>query len=119
MKTSDPLRMSDKMMELVARRFRLLGDVTRLRILQALEDGGMNVSAITEQVAGTQPNISKHLQSLTDAGILDRKRDGNSILYSIADSMIFKLCALVCQSTTSSVRVHYGDLFGNNKGSRR
>ena len=31
-----------------------------------------------------------------DAGLLVRKRDGNQVFYSIADPMIFELCALVC-----------------------
>ena len=111
-----PLPMSDRMMDLVARRFRMLGEVTRLRILQALEEGEKSVSTITKQVTGSQPNISKHLQALTDAGILDRRRDGNNILYSIADPVIFKLCDLVCRSTTSRVRAHYGELIATSKG---
>lgn len=114
-----PLPMSDKMMDLVARRFRMLGDVTRLRILQALESGEKSVGTITDQVTGTQPNISKHLQALTDAGILDRRRVGNSILYAIADPVIFKLCDLVCQSTTSSVLTQYNELLTDSKGRRK
>lgn len=109
------LPLSDRMMELVARRFRLLGDVSRLRILQCLESGEKTVGGVTEEVAGNQPNVSKHLQALTDAGILDRRRDGNSILYSIADPVILKLCDLVCHSTESRVREHYGELIGKRK----
>lgn len=104
------LPLSDKMMELVARRFRLLGDPSRLRILQSLEGGERSVGDITREVSGNQPNVSKHLQALTEAGILHRRRDGNSILYSIADPLIFKLCALVCHSTESRVRQHYSEL---------
>ena len=115
---NQPLAMSDKMLDLVARRFRMLGDVTRLRILQALEEGEQSVSAIAEQVVSTQSNISKHLQALTDAGILERRREGNSILYSIADPMIFKLCRLVCHSTKTSARSHYEDLIVDKKGRR-
>lgn len=109
------LPLSDKMMDLVARRFRLLGDRSRLRILQCLEGGERSVSAIAEDVESNQPNVSKHLQALTEAGILDRRREGNSIFYSIADPVIFKLCALVCQSTESRVREHYGELISNRK----
>ena len=114
-----PLPMSDKMTDLVARRFRMLGDVTRLRILQALEEGEKSVGAITERVTGTQSNISKHLQALMDAGILNRRRDGNNVLYSIADPVIFRLCDLVCHSTTSRVHSEYGELIGSSKGRRR
>lgn len=112
---SGTLPLSDKMMHLVARRFRLLGDVSRLRILQCLESGEKTVGAVTEQVTGSQPNVSKHLQALTDAGILDRRRDGNTILYSIADPLVFKLCGLVCKSTESRVREQYGELIIKRK----
>jgi len=107
--------MSDKMMDLVARRFRILGEVTRLRILQTLEGGEQTAGAITELVGGSQPNISKHLQAMADAGILERRRDGNNILYSIADPLVFKLCHLVCHSTESRAREQYGELMGKRK----
>lgn len=113
--TTRSLPLSDKMMELVARRFRLLGDRSRLRILQCLEEGEKSVGAIAEEVGSNQPNVSKHLQALADAGILDRRREGNSIFYSIADPVIFRLCALVCRSTESRVRAHYGELVSKRK----
>ena len=91
--------MHNKMIDLVARRFQVLGDPCRLRILQALQDGGMSVSQIVRELDGNQPNISKHLQILFDAGLVGRERSGNSIFYSIADPLVFRLCELVCRST--------------------
>lgn len=88
-----------KMLELVARRFQILGEPCRLRILQALEDRPMTVNQIVDALQGNQPNISKHLQVLFDAGLVGRERSGNSVLYSIADPAVFKLCELVCRST--------------------
>ena len=89
----------EKMVELVARRFQVLGEPCRLRILQTLQGGAMTVSQIVGELAGNQPNISKHLQILFDAGLVGRERSGNSVLYSIADPVVFKLCELVCRST--------------------
>lgn len=106
------LELGDKMLDLVARRFRLLGDATRLRILQCLEPGEQSVGEITLRLSGNQPNISKHLQALYDAGLLSRRRAGNSIFYCIADSTIFTLCDLVCHSATKSVRTNYTELIG-------
>ncbi|MGO8793244.1 MAG: ArsR/SmtB family transcription factor [Candidatus Sulfotelmatobacter sp.] len=91
--------MHDKIIDLVARQFQILGDPCRLRILQALQSGAMTVSQIVEQLDGNQPNISKHLQILFDAGLVGRERSGNSIFYSIADPVVFRLCELVCRST--------------------
>ncbi len=110
--------LSDKMLELVAHRFRMMGDPTRLRILQCLETGGKSVNQITQQLAGSQSNISKHLQSLHDAGLVARQREGNNIFYSIADPTIFKLCDLVCHSAAETVRANYSELLeqGQKRG---
>ena len=102
--------MSDKMLDLVARRFRTLGEPYRLRILQQLEQGEQSVGDLVSALEGNQPNISKHLQVLYDAGLIGRRREGTSILYAISDPMVFKLCALVCRSETEKSRRDYEEL---------
>jgi DNA-binding transcriptional ArsR family regulator len=87
------------MIELVARRFQVLGEPSRIRILQSLQNGAMTVNQIVADLDGNQPNISKHLQILFDAGLVNRERSGNSVAYSIADPVVFQLCELVCRST--------------------
>lgn len=52
------------------RRFAVLAEPIRLR--QALFEGGMNVNALVEETGGTQANISRHLQTLTQAHLLSR-----------------------------------------------
>jgi len=89
----------EKMVELVARRFQILGEPCRLRILQTLQGGAMTVNRIVSELDGNQPNISKHLQILFDAGLVGRARSRNSVFYSVADPVVFKLCDLVCRST--------------------
>ena len=102
--------LSGKMAELVARRFRMLGEPFRLRILQALEPGERAVGELVEALDGNQPNVSRHLHMLHEAGIISRRREGNSIYYGIADPMIFKLCDLVCRSATEKAREDLNDL---------
>ncbi|HCC57323.1 MAG TPA: transcriptional regulator [Solibacterales bacterium] len=104
------LPLSDQMVELVARRFRMLGEPQRLRILQTLENGERTVGEIVESLAANQSNISKHLQSLYDAGIVGRRREGNSIYYSIGDPVVLTLCELVCQSATADARTKLAEL---------
>ena len=87
--------MSDKMMELVARRFRTLGEPFRLRLLQQLQQGEKTVGELVEALDAGQPNISKHLGILYDAGLVGRRREGNSMVYGISDPMVFALCDLV------------------------
>ena len=81
---------------LIAARFKVLSEPLRLRILQELETGELSVGELTTAVGATQPNVSKHLKMLQDAGIVGRKQEGNTVIYSIADESVFALCDLVC-----------------------
>jgi DNA-binding transcriptional ArsR family regulator len=83
-------------LELVAARFRAMSEPMRLRILQQLEGGERSVSALAESLDATQPNVSKHLKVLQEAGLLKRRQQGNSVYYAIADPMIFELCEIIC-----------------------
>lgn len=98
------------MIALVARRFRMLGEPFRLRLLQVLEPGEKTVGEIVVALDGNQPNVSKHLQMLYDAGIVSRRRQGTSVYYGIADPVILKLCDLVCRSAAEKAREDFDEL---------
>ena len=83
---------------MVAGRFKLLGEPVRIQILQALHDGPLNVSDITRIIGTTQPNVSKHLKLMQDAGVIGRRQDGNVAYYSIVDESVFEICDVVCES---------------------
>jgi DNA-binding transcriptional ArsR family regulator len=94
----------------VARRFRLLGEPSRLRILQALHRGEKTVTEIVDVAGLTQSNVSRHLQALSDSGLLGRRRQGNNIYYFISDTVIFKLCDLVCDSVERELQARLLEL---------
>jgi len=102
----DGRTISVEALQLVAARFRILGDPMRLRILQELQSGEMSVSALTEAVESTQPNVSKHLKTLQDEGLLGRRQEGNTVYYSIADETVFQLCDVVCSSLQEKFESH-------------
>ncbi|MBX3293538.1 MAG: winged helix-turn-helix transcriptional regulator [Acidobacteria bacterium] len=91
-------KMSPEAVSLVASRFRVLSEPLRLHILQYLEEGEASVTAITKAVNATQPNVSKHLRMLQDAGLVGRRQEGNTVFYFIADESVFELCDVVCGS---------------------
>ena|SRR5262245_18449724 len=95
-KTFSPRDLSDEALELIAARFRTLGEPNRLKLLSQLEQGPKSVSALMEATGLMQANVSRHLQTLTDAGLLARERRGSAVIYSIADPSIFELCHQVC-----------------------
>jgi ArsR family transcriptional regulator len=90
--------LSDEALDLVARRFAVLSEPIRLKLVHSLFDGEKSVSALVELTRGTQTNVSRHLQTLTQANVLARRKEGLQVFYSIADPSIFKLCELVCGS---------------------
>ena len=104
------LQHSDKMLALIARRFKMLGEPYRLRLLQVLENGEKTVGDLATALDGKQPNVSKHLQMLHDAGLVSRRREGTSIFYGIADPMVLKLCELVCDRATERAKEEYDEL---------
>jgi DNA-binding transcriptional ArsR family regulator len=90
------LRLSDPVIELVAARFRVLSEPTRIRLLDRLRDGDATVHELHEAIGGTQQNVSKHLGVLHSAGLVTRTKHGTSARYAIADDGVFALCDRVC-----------------------
>jgi ArsR family transcriptional regulator len=98
-------------LELVAQRFRALGDPTRLALLQALFDGERTVLELCEITGSSQANTSKHLALLADQGLVARRKDGMFARYSIADPSVHDLCEAVCGSLArryEAFRGHFG-----------
>jgi DNA-binding transcriptional ArsR family regulator len=91
-----PHPLSGELAEQIAQRFRVLGEPMRIRILDLLRDGETSVQELTDRLGTTQQNVSKHLGILHGAGIVSRRRDGNRVLYAIADESVFELCDAVC-----------------------
>jgi DNA-binding transcriptional ArsR family regulator len=82
--------------ELIAARFRVIGEPTRIRLLDRLRGGEASVQELADALAASQQNVSKHLGVLHGARILNRRREGNRVLYDIADDSVFALCETVC-----------------------
>lgn len=104
------LPLNDQALEIVARRFAVLAEPMRLRLIQALFAGEMNVTGLVEATGGTQANISRHLQMLVAAHVLARRKAGLQVFYRISDPTISKLCALVCGSLEKSLKKQAGHL---------
>ncbi len=91
-----PHPLPDPVVELVARRFRVIGEPARIRILDRLRDGEASVHELAEALAASQQNVSKHLGVLYEAGIVSRRREGTHAFYAIADESVLDLCEEVC-----------------------
>lgn len=84
------------MIEEAARRFRLLGDPSRLELLNILSAAGeLSVHEIVEASGQSQSNVSRHLGLLNQADIVARRRDGMQVYYRINDPSLSGMCLLM------------------------
>jgi len=72
-----------------------LSDPTRLQLLEYLSDGERCVCEILPAFQRSQSTISKHLNILYEADILERKLDGKRTIYCIKDPKVFEIIRLV------------------------
>ena len=98
-----PHPLPDALVELVARRFRVIGEPMRIRLLDRMRTGEATVQALTESLGASQQNVSKHLAVLHDAGIVARRKEGTQVYYRVVDSGVFELCETVCGSMQRQV----------------
>jgi DNA-binding transcriptional ArsR family regulator len=99
-----PTPMPEPMIEMIASRFHLLGEPMRVRALDRLRsDGEASVGELADALDTSQQNVSKHLGALRAGGVVSRRRDGNRVLYSIADQSVIAICEAICGSVERQV----------------
>ena len=91
-----PHPLPEPLIELVAQRFRVLGEPMRIKLLDRLRESDATVGELQEALGASQQNVSKHLGILHGAGMVSRTKDGNHSRYSISDPSVFELCDQVC-----------------------
>ena len=89
-------RLTPEKIDLVADRFRALGEPARLHIMNALRGGEQTVGELVEATGFGTANVSKHLQVLHAAGFVTRRKDGLYVYYGLAGSDVFRLCDIMC-----------------------
>jgi DNA-binding transcriptional ArsR family regulator len=94
----------DEFLDVMAEKFRLLGDASRLAILRTLMAGERSVGQVVEETGRGQANISKHLKLLCDAGLIARRKEGLQVFYRVDDPVVEKLCQLVCDMIVQETR---------------
>lgn len=88
----------DTVLEMIARRLSAMGEPTRLKILHCLMNGELSVSQLCEEIKMRPSNVSQHLSILFNAGLVGRRKEGNSVFYSIKDDLVYTICDAVCGS---------------------
>ncbi len=93
--TADAIE-TDEVFQLAAEIFRVMSAPMRLKIISCLCNGERNVSELLAEIDTTQPNMSQHLNTLYQAGVLGKRREGVQIFYRITNDRVVTLCRAVC-----------------------
>lgn len=89
--------MSDAQILRASSLFAALAEPSRLRLLQAMMNGGaLTVGELVETTGLSQANVSKHLAGLHAARLVAKEREGVFVRYEIGDPIVQDLCGLVC-----------------------
>jgi len=82
---------TDKLTIASARFFRVLGDPTRLTLLELLLEGPRTVSELVEATGVPQSRVSNHLACLRWCRFVEAEREGRQVTYSISDARVGRL----------------------------
>lgn len=80
--------------EALSRYFRVLGDPTRLAIIEALVERERTVSELVEMLGAPQSRVSNHLACLRWCRFVESERRGRSIVYRVADERVARVLEL-------------------------
>lgn len=86
--------LDDEMTEETCNIFKMLAEPSRLKIVLALLEGEMCVYHIVEAVGGKQSAVSHQLRILKDGKVIKARRNGQNVVYSIADEHIAEMVAI-------------------------
>jgi DNA-binding transcriptional ArsR family regulator len=76
-------------------RLKLLANEDRLLLLCQLSHGEMCVSDLEEQLGIRQPTLSQQLAVLRSEGVVDTRREGKNVFYSVADKQLLEVISVL------------------------
>jgi DNA-binding transcriptional ArsR family regulator len=86
-----PRTPGEEQFALAAELLALLGDRTRLTLLHALTSGEADVTTLTEACGAARPAVSQHLARLRLAGLVNTRKEGRRVIYSLGDGHLRRL----------------------------
>ncbi|RLK63771.1 ArsR family transcriptional regulator [Atopobacter sp. AH10] len=93
---------NDESIRRAAKMLKVLGDPSRLAIMNFLKDQDANVTAICEMLGAEQSAVSHQLKVLRDYRLVKTHRDGRSIVYSPEDRHVYDFLNLALEHARES-----------------
>lgn len=89
--------------EVKAELFKAIGHPARIRVLEVLSEGERSVRDMQPLVGIESSHLSQQLGILRRAGLVTTRKDGASVIYSLADPMLAELLAVAKRLLISSL----------------
>ena len=99
-----PHPLPDDLVELIARRFRVIGEPMRIRLLDRLRERRGDRRRALGGIGRLAAERLQALAVLAEVGILGRRKQGNHVYYRVVDEGVFALCEDVCGSLQQQLR---------------
>ena len=93
-----------------------LCDETRLRILSMLSQAELNACEINRAFDCTQPTISYHMRLLVDNGLVNSRREGCQVLYSVNSALWPSICTLLSTLCDAQQGEQNQQMYWGNEG---
>jgi DNA-binding transcriptional ArsR family regulator len=99
--TTDAKRLAESQAEI----YRIFSHANRIQIFWLLMETEMSVNDIAESIEASLQNTSQHLRLMKAAGILDTRRNGQTIYYRIAETDIGNYCRRILEKNLAEFRM--------------
>lgn len=74
---------------------KVIAHPTRLQIIDILHDGEMSVTGLATRLQVAVGNLSQHLNLMKQRRVLESRKEGNSVIYRLANPKMIKACCLI------------------------
>lgn len=112
-RTALPDPIPEPLVELLANRLRVIGEPTRIRVLDRLRHGPAAVQELVDTAGTSQQNVSKHLTRLAEHGFIARERQGSEHRYRIIDQSPLDVLDLLSADLAGQLR-RLADMMGHD-----
>jgi len=113
MKTNK-LTLSQEINQLHANICSAISEPNRILLLYAIHENPRNVNSLAEYVGVSQSAASRHLKVLKERGLINAQRDGNQVIYFLADDRIIKALNMLRELMLDNLSQH-ADLLKANQ----